>query len=77
MFSRRLDAKDPLVPKSIEAGPFASFVLGFIDLGRFGTGEHFVRGLPSTSRVMPAYFAGVTSQAISLTRSSVSPRVRL
>src|ERR1700733_11577698 len=45
VFSRGLDAKDPLVPKSIEAGPFATFVLGFIDLGRFGTGEHARAGL--------------------------------
>lgn len=34
-----------------------------------------VRGDPSTIKVIPAYFAGVNSQAISLTRKSVSPSV--
>lgn len=34
-----------------------------------------VRGDPSTIKVIPAYFAGVNSQAISLTRNRVSPSV--
>src|ERR1700722_18276506 len=45
VFGRGLDAKDPLVSKSIEAGPFTSLVLSFIDLWRFETSEHSRAGL--------------------------------